>query len=177
MEGTRRSSRKKDLKFLTTKERRKWSLANKRGWGVRGKSKFWYGYKRNVAICMKSGLMTKVAVTPANITDDQGLRHICPKETMVFADKGYCSKKAFLIIKQNDCTSRAILKNNMRGKDFERDRLISKQRMPYERVFSKQSKKRRYVGIAKNQFQGFMQAPVHNFKRLISIHDTVLQEF
>ena len=65
----------------------------------------------------------------------------------------------------------------MRGKDFERDRLISKQRMPYERVFSKQSKKGRYIGIAKHQFQDFMQALVHNFKRLISIHDTVLQGF
>jgi len=51
------------------------------------------------------------------------------------------------------------------------------QRMPYERVFSKQSKKGRYIGIAKNQFQGFMQTLVHNFKRLISIHDTVLQGF
>ena len=44
-------------------------------------------------------------------------------------------------------------------------------------MFSKQSKKGRCIGIAKNQFQGFMQAFVHNFKRLISIHDTVLQEF
>jgi len=95
----------------------------------------------------------------------------------VFADKGYCNKKAFFIVKQNGCTSRAILKNNMRGKDFERDRLTSKQRMPDERMFSKQNKKGRYIGVAKNQFQGFMQALVHNFKQLISIHEIVLQGF
>jgi len=65
----------------------------------------------------------------------------------------------------------------MRGKGFERDQLISKQRMPYERVFSKQSEKGHYIGVAKNQLQIFMQALVHNFKRLISIHDTVLQGF
>jgi len=63
-------------------------------------------------------LITKVAVTPANITDDQGLKHICPKETVVFADKGYCGKKAFLMMKQNGCTSRAILKNNMKRERF-----------------------------------------------------------
>ena len=85
--------------------------------GCKGKSKFWYGYKRNVAVCMKSGLITKVAVTPANITDDQGLRHICPKNTVVFADKGYCSKKAFLIMKQNGCHQQSDLK-----KQYERER-------------------------------------------------------
>jgi len=52
--------------------------------------------------------MVKVVITPANITDDQGLKLICPKETVVFVDKEYCSKKAFLIIRQNVCTSRVI---------------------------------------------------------------------
>jgi len=143
----------KGLKIFNNKTAKKVATDKQARMGCKGKSNFWYGHKRNVAVCMKSGLITKVAVTPANITDDQGLGNICPKNTVVFADKGHCSKKAFLIMKQNGCTSRAILKNNMRGKGFERDRLISKQRMPYERVFSKQSKKGRYIGIAKNQFQ------------------------
>ena len=104
--------------------------------GCKGKSTFWYGYKRNVAVCMKLGLIAKVAVISTNVTDDQEFKHICPKETVVFADKGDCSKQAFLILKQNGCISRA-LKNNMKEKDFERDRLISRQRMGYEKVFSK----------------------------------------
>ena len=77
-------------------------------------------------------------------------------------------------MKINGCENRAILKNNMKKKDFERDAKISKKRMPFERVFSKQSKKARYRGIAKNQFQGFMQALVFNFKRLISLQDVLV---
>ena len=66
----------------------------------------------------------------------QGLKHICPKEGAVFGDKGYCSKEASRTIKRNGCVSKVILKNNMEGKEFERDRRITKQRMPYEGVFS-----------------------------------------
>ena len=41
--------------------------------------------------------------------------------------------------------------------------------------FLSQCKKARYIGIAKNQFQGIMQAMVHNFKRLIKVRDALLQ--
>jgi len=75
---------------------------------------------------MKLGLIIKVVVTPANVPDGKALKHTCPKEGMVFGDKGYYSKKASLTVKQNGCVRRAILKNNMRGKDFERDRRYSR---------------------------------------------------
>ena len=58
----------------------------------------------------------------------------------------------------------------MLEKDHKRDAKISKIRMPYENVFSKMSKKARYIGQAKMQFQGFMQAIAHNCKKLISIN-------
>ena len=124
--------------------------------GCKGKEKFWYGYKRNVSVCMKLGLITKVAVTPANVSDDKALRHICPRESMVFADKGYCGKEVIRLMLKRGCVSKVILKNNMKGKDFKRDGWISKRRMPFERVFSKQCKRARYRGIVKNQFQAFM---------------------
>ena len=139
--------------------------------GCRGKEKFWYGYKRNVSVCMKFGFISKVAVLPANITDSQALKHICPNQGLVFADKGYCDKSAQSIIRKNQCVSKAILKNNRKGKDFIKDAKISKMRMPFERVFSKQNKRARYKGVEKNQFQGFMQALAFNFKRLIVIND------
>ena len=85
---------------------------------------------------MKFGLITKVAVTPANVSDAQGIKYICLKEGAVFGDKGYCSKEASRTTKRNRCVSKVILKNNMKGKDFEKDRRITKQRMPYEGVFS-----------------------------------------
>lgn len=143
--------------------------------GCKGKEKFWYGYKRNVSVCMKFGLITKVAVTPANVSDGKALKHICPKESMVFADKGYCGKESLNIMRKNQCVSKAILKNNMKEKDFKRDGWISKRRMPFERVFSKQCKRARYRGIAKNQFQALMQAFAHNFKRLVVVQDTLIQ--
>jgi transposase, IS5 family len=37
--------------------------------GCKGGSKFWYGYKKHVSVDMQSGLINKIAVTPANITD------------------------------------------------------------------------------------------------------------
>jgi len=45
--------------------------------GCKGKEKFWYGYKRNVSVCMKLGFITKIAVTPANMSVGKALRHIC----------------------------------------------------------------------------------------------------
>ena len=62
---------------------------------------------------------------------DQGLKHIRPKEGAVFGDKGYCRREVRRTIKQNGCVSKVIIKNNMEGKDFERDQRITKQRMPY----------------------------------------------
>jgi len=49
----------------------------------------------------------------------------------------------------NGYVNRAILKNDMRKKNFARDAKISKLRMPFESVFSKQSKKVRYKGVSK----------------------------
>jgi len=140
--------------------------------GCKGKNKFWFGYKRHVAACMKKGFITKVAITPANITDAKGLKHVCPEGGLIYADKAYCDKPAQDSIKKKNCISKAILKNHMKEKDFRRDAKIAKLRMPYEHIFSKMDKKVRYKGVAKTQFQGFMQAMVFNFKKLINIDST-----
>jgi IS5 family transposase len=55
----------------------------------------------------------------------------------------------------------------MQGKNRDLDRHISKTRAPYERVFSKENKRVRYRGVAKNQFAAFMQAICFNLKRLV----------
>jgi IS5 family transposase len=38
----------------------------------KGGSKFWYGYKKHVTLDIQSGLINKVAVTAANLTDASG---------------------------------------------------------------------------------------------------------
>ena len=135
--------------------------------GCKGKDKFWYGFKQHVSVDMQSGLINKVAVTAANVTDPQGLSYVCPKQGSVYADKAYCVSPAPGIAAKNSCHLASPKKNNMKGKNKNLDAWYTKIRAPYERVFSKQAKRVRYKGIAKNQFTAFMQAIAFNLKRLL----------
>lgn len=135
--------------------------------GCKGKNKYWYGYKKHISLDMQSGMINKVAVTPANVTDAQGLRHVCPQRGAVYADKGYCTQPARTVTARKGCHLAAIKKNNMKDKNADKDRWYSKIRAPYERVFSQAPKRVRYKGIAKNQFAEFMNALCFNLKRLL----------
>jgi IS5 family transposase len=137
--------------------------------GCKGGDKFWYGYKKHASVDMQSGLINKVAITPANVTDANGFRHVCPSSGAVYADKGYCVKPSINAAKAKNVHLRAIKKNNMYGKNKDLDRWVSGIRSPYERVFSQQNRRVRYVGIAKNQFAEFMNAICFNMKRLLVI--------
>lgn len=137
--------------------------------GAKGKGKFWYGYKEHASVDMQSGLINKVAATPANVDDAKGLRHVCPDQGAVFADKGYCTDPAQQAITRKGCHSAAIKKNNMVGKNRDKDCWITKMRAPYERVFSKRPKRVRYRSQAKVQFQVAMNAIGHNLKRLVAL--------
>ena len=137
--------------------------------GCKGKNKFWYGYKKHASVDMQSGLINKVAITPANVTDAKGMKHVCPESGAVYADKGYCTQDSTNIVKAKGCHDASIRKNNMKGKNRDKDRWISHIRAPYERIFSKTRKRTRYQGIAKNQFTAFMEAISFNLKRLLSL--------
>lgn len=137
--------------------------------GCKGKNKFWYGYKKHVSVDMQSGLINKIAVTPANVTDANGFKHVCPNDGAVYTDKGYCVKPSKQAAKRKGVHLAAIKKNNMQGKNRDLDRWVSTIRSPYERVFSKQRRNVRYVGVAKNQFSEFMNAICFNLKRLLVI--------
>lgn len=145
--------------------------------GCKGKKKYWFGYKRHASVDMQSGLINKVAITPANVPDGKAVKHILPKSGAVFGDKGYCTSDSTREIKRkglHDCT---IKKNNMNGKNRDKDKWISQMRSPYERVFSKMSKHVKYRGIEKNQFAFFMEAMAHNFKRLMTLDNVKPLEF
>jgi IS5 family transposase len=134
--------------------------------GCKGKDKFWYGYKKHISVDMQSGLINKVALTPANTPDSKGLKNVCPNQGASYADKGYCTSTAKRDAAGRGCHLRAIKKNNMKDKDRDLDRWISAIRAPYESVFSKQRRRTRYCGIAKNQFAVFMDAICFNLRRL-----------
>lgn len=143
--------------------------------GCKGKSKYWYGYKQHTSVDMQSGLINKIAITPANITDAKGLAHVTPSAGAIYADKGYCTKPSQIIAKRKGLHLAAIKNNNMRDKNRDKDCWYSKIRSPYERVFAKRNKNVRYNGIAKNQFAAFMGAICFNLKRLVVLNVPHLQ--
>ena len=55
----------------------------------------------------------------------------------------------------------------MNGKNRDLDRWVSGIHSPYERVFSQQKRRVRYVGVGKNQFAEFMNAICFNLTRLL----------
>ena len=138
--------------------------------GCKGKDKYWYGYKSHVSVDMQSGLINKMAITPANITDAQGMKHVCPSQGAIYGDKGYCTAPARASASRRGCHLAAIKRNNMKGKNRDLDRWVTKIRSPYERVFSQRNKRVRYRGVSKNQFAAFFNAIAFNLKRLIVIN-------
>jgi IS5 family transposase len=138
--------------------------------GCKGKNKFWFGYKKHVGVDMGSGLIKKVAVTPANVSDQDGFKHICPTGGAVSGDKAYCLAAAQQAMKANNCHSLAIVKDNMKIKNKDKDRWLTKIRAPFENVFSKDETRARYRGIGKVQLQAFLESIVFNVKRLVAIN-------
>jgi IS5 family transposase len=135
--------------------------------GCKGTNKFWYGYKKHVSVDMQSGCVNKVAITPANLPDAKGLKHVCPSQGSIFADKGYCVGDAPQAAARRGCHLAAVKKNNMKDKNKELDKWYSKMRAPYERIFSNVRKRVRYCGVVKNQFAAFMEAIAINTKRCV----------
>ena len=156
---------------LSNRNIKKYSADPQARFGCKGKSKFWFGYKGHVGVDMGSGLIESIAATPANVSDQSGFQHVCPKDgQMVFGDKAYCLKPAQEAMKKNGAFSAAILRQNMIGKNKDLDRWRSGMRAPFEGVFSKFEKDTRYRGLAKVQMQLFTEAIVWNAKRLVKIN-------
>jgi IS5 family transposase len=136
--------------------------------GAKSDRKFWYGFKKHVSVDMGSGMINKVAVTPANTADSDGAKHVLPKNGAVAADKGYIGA-IWEMLKRN-LHPMVIKKNDMKDKNADLDRFISKLRAPFEGVFSKQNKRVRYKGTVKNQGAEFMYATAFNMRRLLVLN-------
>jgi IS5 family transposase len=155
-EKTFSNEQAKKKKYQTDKEAR---------FGAKSKKKFWYGFKKSVAVDTQSGMIKKVAVTPADVTDDKAGERVLPKEGAVLADKGYVGLIPHMV--SRGVHAMVILKNNMNAKIAELDKWRSRLRAPYERTFSKQNKHVRYRGVAKNQGAEFMYAIAYNIRRML----------
>ena len=136
--------------------------------GSKNAKKFWYGFKKHVAVDMQSGMITRVAVTPANVIDADGAKHVMPRGGAACCDKGYIG--AILEMLRRGVHPMVIKRNNMKDKNVDLDKWLTKLRAPYECTFSKQNKRVRYKGTVKNQGAEFMYAIAFNFRRLIALN-------
>jgi len=141
--------------------------------GAKSSTKFWFGFKKFVSVDMGSGMINRVKVTKANINDDneESIKAVLPSHGAVAGDKGLVG--AIPTIEENGCHPMVILKNNMKEKNVDKDRFITKLRAPFEGVFSKQNKRVRYKGCLKNQAAEFLYAIAYNFRRLLVLDAAV----
>lgn len=138
-------------------------------WGAKSATNFWFGYKRHHAVNMRHGLISKVAVTPANVPDNQAFSKVCPDRGMVFSDKIYDCQAVDLCIREHDCQAATIRKNNNPRKNHDLDRWRSAVRMPFEGTFSKLRKRARYRGKYRVWFQCVAEALCHNLKKAVNL--------
>jgi IS5 family transposase len=136
--------------------------------GAKNNKNFWYGFKKHVAVDMQSGMVTNVAVTPANVADSDGASQILPESGAVIGDKGYIG--AIGEILQRGLHPMIIKRKNMKDKNTGLGRWITKLRCPYERTFSKQNNRTRYKGVPKNQVAESLYAVAYNFRRLLVLN-------
>jgi IS5 family transposase len=138
--------------------------------GSKGKNKFWFGYKVTRCIDMQSGLINNTDVSSANTPDSKALMNVLPGNGAIYADKGYCSKEAEKEVNKLNCTLRAVKRNNMKDKNRELDKYITKLRSPFERMFSQMNKRARYIGKTKNFFSELLDVMSFNMKRLVVLN-------
>ena len=136
--------------------------------GAKSKKKSWYGFKKHVSVDMQSGMIMKVTVTRANVTDADGVKHILPRSGAVTGDKGYVGAIGEMLRRR--LHPMIIKRKNMKDKNADLERWITKLRCPYEGTFSKQNNRVRYKGVVKNQGAEFMNAIAHNCRRLLVLN-------
>ena len=126
---------------------------------------------------MPSGLINKANVVPGNVHDSRTVGGVCPDGGALYGDKEFCGKTPDREARRRSCSPRFIKRNNMKEKNKDLDWYLTKIRAPYERVFSKENKKARYLGIRKNLFAELMNALTFNCKRLLMIRNQILGNF
>jgi len=144
--------------------------------GCKGKKKYWFGYKRGICVDGRFGIITKVAVKPANVPDHHFASELYPESGAVLMDKGFDVDRV-LYECPDGVTARVIRKRNRRDKNYDLDRWISSLRSPFEATFSHLKKKTYYVGLLKNCFKGYIEAIAYNLKKTLKIQEIYPSKF
>ena len=114
-----------------------------------------------------SGLIEKIAVTPANVNDATAFPLVCPWGKRILADRGYDTWLVRDTMKDKGCIDRVMRLTKRKDFDAQRNKNISRRRSPWEMVFAHMQKRTRYMGVKKTYLQAIMEAIVYNLKRLV----------
>jgi len=171
-EGRREAGpeKKVERKANSPEEIKKFSADTEARWGgkgQKGKEKFWFGYKRHVAVDTSSGMIERVLVTPANINDALMFPQLCPWNRRIIADRGYDTWVVRGTMRTKGCIDRVMRLTKRKDFDAGRNKFISRRRAPWEMVFAHMDRRTRYMGVRKTHLQALMEAIVYNMRRLI----------
>ena len=138
-----------------------------------------YGFKLHMATDAHEGFIIGGHVTPANHADTSEFERLVDdlnldEETIVLADKGYCSKKNSKILNARKLVD-GIMDKAYRGRPLTkasvgRNRLISRVRFIVEQGFGTLKRRyrferARYLGCAKTEMEFYLNAMAFNLKK------------
>jgi len=148
-------------------------------WLKKGK-KYYFGYKSFVAVDREKGFISKVHITPANISEVSQFPEIINglKTKRIYTDKGYTSSDNRKLIKEKKLKD-GIMHKKTRGKNLTvwqklKNKLISKKRYIVEQCFGtlkRRFKFRRasYIGIVKVKAQMYLKAICFNLLKAVKM--------
>jgi transposase, IS5 family len=142
--------------------------------------KSYFGYRLHVGADEGSGLVRRLALTPAHVNEScvaEAL--ICGDETAVYADKGYESKARRAALKVRQIKDRIMHRShkNQTALPFwqkRRNELIARRRAPVERVFASLKRlygrsRMRYCSFRHNLTDMVRAITIHNLCRAASL--------
>lgn len=146
-----------------------------------GKSHF--GYRVHVGVDAGSGLIRRIALTPAHVNESSVADAlICGDEKAVYADKGYESKKRRAVLRSLGVKDR-IMHRSHKNQDqlprwqTRRNLLIAPRRAPVEAIFGNFKRlygraRARYCNFRHNLADFYRLATVYNLRRAVSLTAT-----
>ena len=147
-------------------------------WTKKG-GRYLFGYKAHIGVDQESELIKKIAMTPASTHDGEMLGNaITGEEEWVFADKAYDSEKNANIIEKKGIKNGILFKGTCKQKlgDNEKrcNRILSKLRVPVERVFGTFKRsylyaRARYIGLRRNILQLVLVSMAYNLNRMAKL--------
>lgn len=148
------------------------------GWAIKNGC-FSYGYKAHLGVDQESELIRRCKMTAANVHDSRMLGTVITgKENWVFADKAYDTWANSELLQEKKIANGILIhsrKERSTKKAEDRcNRILSKLRVPIERVFGTLKRSYRYarvkyIGLDKNSLQMVLTCFAYNLRRMEAI--------